>query len=172
MLANLPRLDLICWRPSHMYHCIFLHIFHFFFHIGAANSPHTAVLVAATSHFWPGEGVNNISPLMHVDLCQLLQFTCRRGASTREANMYRGSDQPLHIQLSSAQAPQPTCGSHQCSDKNKIPHWPPTVGCIMTLPMCWSWQVIYKRNAVAFCTVQKAHLKLRGQDGSPGYKTA
>lgn len=26
------------------------------------------------SHCWPGEGVNNISPLMRVDLCQLLLF--------------------------------------------------------------------------------------------------
>lgn len=62
-------------------------LFPFFSHIGAANSPHAAVLVAANSHCWPGEGVNNISPLMRMDLCQLLQFTCRRGASTGENNM-------------------------------------------------------------------------------------
>lgn len=68
----------------------------FFSHIRAANSPRAALLVAANSHCWPGEGVNNnISPLMHVDSCQLPRFTCRRGASTRADNMRGGSGWPL-----------------------------------------------------------------------------
>lgn len=68
----------------------------FFSHIRAANSPRAVLLVAANSHCWPGEGVNNnISPLMHVDSCQLPRFTCRRGASTRADNMRGGSGDPF-----------------------------------------------------------------------------
>lgn len=96
----------------------------FFSHIRAANSPRAVLLVAANSHCWPGEGVNNnISPVMHVDSCQLPRFTCRRGASTRADNMRGGSGWPLFASSCPlCRQPQPDL----CRDTSVIPSWHPT----------------------------------------------